>query len=512
MTSDTGALAVEPSNVLAATVYGKRYAVIDIGSNSIRLVVFDAVRRAPLPLFNEKILCGLGRSLHLTGRLDGDGVRQALVNLQRFAELVRAMGIGVVDCVATAAVRDAEDGADFVAEVKRTCKFDVRVLSGAEEAEFSALGVLAGVPDADGVVGDLGGGSLELVRIDQGEVLDQVTLPLGPLRLTAVSDGRKSRAREIIDESLAGVPWLSGLRGKTLYPVGGSWRALARVNMAQQNYPLRVIHRYRLRRSEIASVTSLVARQSRESLAALEGVSRRRLDFLPFGALLMGRVLKVLQPEQVEFSAYGLREGLLYSSLSPAGRAEDPLLSACQEIAERMSRFPAYGAEIVDWTSPLFPGETPEQAHLRHAACLLTDVGWRTHPDYRAEHAFNEVLRSPALHTGHDGRAFLALAVHARYTGRESSDLVRRIERLIDPVDVRRARTVGTAARLAETISGGVPGLIDRFTLQIAKKREVLKLRYQPRDERLVGEIVIKRFEALARVMDLEPKVEADAE
>jgi exopolyphosphatase/guanosine-5'-triphosphate,3'-diphosphate pyrophosphatase len=495
---------------LAITAFGKRYAVIDIGSNSIRLVVFDAIRRAPLPLFNEKILCGLGRGLHVTGRLDTDGVRQALVNLQRFAELVRAMGIQRIDCVATAAVRDAEDGADFVAEVKRTCQLDVRVLSGTEEAELSALGVLAGLPNADGVVGDLGGGSLELVRIDHGEVLDQVTLPLGPLRLNAVSDGRKGRAREIIDEALAELPWLAGLRGKTLYPVGGSWRTLARVNMAQQDYPLRVIHRYRLRRSEIANVTSLVARQSRESLADLAGVSRRRLDFLPLGALVMSRVLKVLQPEQVEFSAYGLREGLLYSNLSASERAEDPLLSACREIAERMSRFPDYGAELVDWTQPLFSDETAVQARLRHAACLLTDIGWRTHPDYRAEHSFNEVLRNPALQTGHHGRSFLALAVHARYTGRESSDLVRRIERLVDGEDVRRARIVGAAARLAETISGGVPGLIDRFTLQPGKKRDLLKLRYQRRDERLIGEIVVKRFEALARVMDLEPKIEPE--
>lgn len=511
MTAKTGTLALDLPAQTAPTGFGQRYAVIDIGSNSIRLVVFDAIRRAPLPLFNEKILCGLGRSLHLTGRLDADGVRQALDNLQRFSELVRAMGVEQVDCVATAAVRDAEDGADFVAEVKRTCNFEVRVLSGTEEAEFSALGVLAGVPEADGVIGDLGGGSLELVRIDRGKVFDQVTLPLGPLRLNAVSEGRKGRAREIIDEALAELPWLKKLKGKTLYPVGGSWRALARVNMAQQNYPLRVIHRYRLRRSEIDNVTNLVARQSRESLAALEGVSRRRLDFLPLGALLMTRVLKVLQPEQVEFSAYGLREGLLYSALSKSGRAEDPLISACHEIAERMSRFPDYGVGLAGWTQSLFPNETPEQARLRHAACLLTDVGWRTHPDYRPAHAFSEVLHNPALQTGHDGRAFLALAVRARYTGRESSDLVRRIERLIDEAEIRRARIVGAAARLAETISGGVPGLIERFTLQPVKKRSLLKLRYRESDERLIGEVVVKRFEALARIMELDPKIERES-
>lgn len=484
-----------------------RYAVIDIGSNSIRLVVFDGIRRTPSALFNEKIFCGLGRSLHSTGRLEPDGIVQALANLQRFAELVDAMGIAEVECVATAAVRDAEDGPEFVAEVKRLCGLDVRVLSGTEEAELSGLGVLAGMPEADGVMGDLGGGSLELVRLKKGTVRDHVTLPLGPLRLAAECGDDKKRAREITDRLLGELKWLDRAQGTALYPVGGSWRGLARVHMAQTNYPLRVIHRYRLRLAEIKDLVGLVAAQSHESLARLEGVSRRRVELLPLGALVMSRLLKILAPTFVEFSAYGLREGMLFSRLSPADRTDDPLISACREIGGRMARFPAHAEELMGWTDSLFPDEPAAEKRLRHAACLLSDIAWRAHPNYRAEQAFREVLRNPALHVDHAGRAYLALALHARHTSGEPGQAVKAILGLIDEEAANRARAIGLAARLGETISAGVPGLIDRFALTVNARREVLKLSHHRDDERLIGEVVVKRFEALARAMDLAPEI-----
>lgn len=485
----------------------ERYAVIDIGSNSIRLVVFDGIRRTPSALFNEKIFCGLGRTLHSTGRLNPDGIAQALANLQRFAELVDAMGVVQVDTVATAAVREAEDGPDFTAQVKRLCGLDVRVLSGAEEAELSGLGVLAGVPEADGVMGDLGGGSLELVRLKKGSVRDHVTLPLGPLRLAAECGNDKKRAREITDRLLGELKWLGRARGTALYPVGGSWRGLARVHMAQKNYPLRVIHRYRLRLGEITDLVGLVAAQSPDSLIRLQGVSRRRVDLLPLGALVMSRLLKILAPKVVEFSAYGLREGMLFARMSEDGRTEDPLISACREIGARMSRFPEHAAELMDWTESLFPEEPADETRLRHAACLLSDIAWRAHPTYRAEHAFREVLRNPALHVDHAGRAYLAIALHARHTSGEPGQAVKAILGLIDDHAAKRARAVGLTARLGETISAGVPGLIDRFALKVHQRRGLLKLSLDRRDERLIGEVVEKRFEALALAMGLEPEI-----
>ena len=249
-------MAEQPSPVEEAVGAEARYGVIDIGSNSIRMVVFEGLRRVPLPMFNERILCGLGSNLHDTGRLDPQGVEQALLNIERFGVLLRSMGVARFDAIATAAVRDAEDGAEFVAEVEGRCGFRVRVLSGAEEAEMAALGVLSGSPEADGVMGDLGGGSLELVHLVDGAIAEQATLPLGPLNLFAASGGRRKRARKIIDEALAELPWLSKMRGRAFYAVGGNWRALAHAHMAHSGYPLNIIHHYRLRRGDLAKIAA----------------------------------------------------------------------------------------------------------------------------------------------------------------------------------------------------------------------------------------------------------------
>ena len=482
-----------------------RYGVVDIGSNSIRLVVFDGLRRVPLPLFNEKVLCGIGRGVRRTGRLDPAGAARALDNLERFGALLRAMEVAAVDAVATAAVRDAADGADFAAAAERRAGFRVRILSGAEEAETSALGVLSGMPDADGLVGDLGGGSLELVRLARGQVAEHATLPLGPLNLAAAANG--GGARDVIDAALAGVPWLKRAAGADLYAVGGNWRALARAHMAWSDYPLRVIHHYRLRRRELAEFAMPIARRGPDSPARLAGVPRRRLDLLPFAALAMARLLRAAKPSHVLFSALGLREGLAHARLPAQCRAGDPLAAACRDIAARAARFPALGAELAEWTAPLFPGESAAERRLRHAACLLGDIGWRVHPDHRAEQACTEVLYAPALYGDHAERAFLARAVFARYGGRGGGGAVA-AERLLAPEEVARARIVGASARLGGTLSGGVSGVIQRFPLSL--DRRALRLSHRPGDRNMLGESVRRRFRALAASMELEPVVRAE--
>ena len=490
-----------------ATGSPERYGVIDIGSNSIRLVVFEGLSRAPLPMFNERILCGLGRGLHDTGRLDPQGVEGALLNIERFGSLLRAMGVARFDAIATAAVRDAEDGAGFAAEVERRCGFRVRVLSGAEEAEMAALGVLSGIPEADGVVGDLGGGSLELVHLVDGVIAEQATLPLGPLNLFAASGGQRKRARKIIDEALAELPWLAKMRGRAFYAVGGNWRALAHAHMAHSGYPLNIIHHYRLRCVDLAKIAELVSRQSRESLAGIRGVSSRRLDLLPLAALVMERLLAAAAPRDVVFSADGLREGLAYARLGERSGNEDPLLSAVGDIHVRTARFPEHAPELLEWTDDLFPEEIASERRLRHAVCLLGDVGWRVHPDYRAAQASAEVLHARTLHVNHRERVFLALAVFSRYTGRETRGELRTVERLLDEETAGRARIMGSAVRLGETLCGGAPGVLGRFSLKPAQRRGALKLKCRRRDRNMLGEVVVRRFEALAALMGLAPEL-----
>jgi len=476
----------------------ERVGIVDIGSNSIRLVVFDRITRAPLLLFNEKVLCGLGRGLDESGRLNEEGVDSALVNLVRFVRLAKTMGVGHLDLLATAAVRDASNGAQFAAAVKRRCGVPVRILSGAEEAKFSALGVVSGTPDADGMMGDLGGGSLELVGLDRGNLGPHVTLPLGPLRVGDAAFGEREQARALIDGHLESVPWLGDLRGRNFYPVGGAWRSLARIHMDQTGHPLHIIQHYRIDRHQAEDLLRVMSRLGRRSLAAISGLPRRRVDTLPFAALLLERLLRLARPDAIIFSAFGLREGYLFSQLPPAQRRQDPLLAAC-EMFDRDGRFGAMGDLLERWTAPLFPDETAEQQRLRRAVCRLSDIAWRDHPDYRAEQSFGQILHLPTGGIDHEQRIFAAAAVAARYAGTMEPVIQQPALRMMDEPTTSRALVLGLALRLAYSFSGATPKLLAGSTLRLTAAKLTLML---PRSGQIMfGEAVGRRLESLGRAL-----------
>jgi exopolyphosphatase/guanosine-5'-triphosphate,3'-diphosphate pyrophosphatase len=485
-----------PSRSPAAPPPEHDIAVVDIGSNSLRLVIYDGARRAARTLFNEKVLCGLGRGLGGSGRLDPEGVELARANLQRFVAMVRALGVRRLDVLATAAVRDAADGPAFVREIEMRHGVEVRVLSGAEEGRLSAWGVLSGIPEAKGVVADLGGGSVELVPVEPGEVGQAVTLPLGPLRLADLAEDEK-RLRETVDRHLATVPWLEAVRPGTFYAVGGAWRALARIHMEQTRYPLHIIQHYTLQRAEAERFLDVVARQSRKSLEKMTAISRKRLEVVPFAARLLARLLRRLEARQLVFSAFGLREGHLHSLLDAEERQRDALIAACAEAAEAQPRFSGDGEALFDWTSPLFSKETPGRQRLRRAAALLSDIAWDEHPDYRAEQALRHALYMPVGAIDHGERAFVAATLYARYGGTIAEhELLRRI---LDEEAVAAARTSGLALRLAYTLTGGVPGLLAGTALVLEEGALTLTL---PADSALrYGESVQRRLDALGRAM-----------
>jgi exopolyphosphatase/guanosine-5'-triphosphate,3'-diphosphate pyrophosphatase len=473
-------------------------AVVDIGSNSLRLVVYDGVRRAARTLINEKVLCGLGRGLGSTGRLNADGVAQAFENLRRFVELARAVGARRLDLLATAAVREAADGKDFAAEIERRFGVRVRVLSGPEEGRLSALGVLSGIPGANGIVGDLGGGSVELVPVAKGEAQAAATLPLGPLRLADLA-GDDKRLREAIDTHLATVPWLADAPKDAFYAVGGAWRALARIHMEQTRYPLHIIQQYALPRAEAEKFLDIVARQSRKSLEKITTVSKKRLDVVPLAARMLARLLRRIEARHLVFSATGLREGHLYALLGPAEQRADPLIAACLDTARADPRFDGGGSDrLFAWADPLFPGETAARRRLRRAAALLGDVAWHEHPDYRAEQALRHALFMPVTGVDHGERVFLAAALHARYGGGMASE-PHPAFKLLDEEALAAARLVGLALRLGYTLSGGVPALLAGSGLALTDAALVLTLSAESAGR--FGESVQRRLDALARAL-----------
>lgn len=481
-----------------------RVGIIDIGSNSIRLVVYDRQSRAPMQIFNEKVLCGLGRGLERTGRLQIESMAIAQTNLLRFVAVARAMKVTDLDVVATAAVRDAVNGRDFVAEMERRCRVGVRILSGGAEARLSALGVISAIPEAAGVMGDLGGGSLELVEVGQGRIGRHATMPLGPLRLADLAGGDRNRARLAIDGQLKRLTWLKRLKGRTLYAVGGSWRSIARAHMVAVDYPLHVIHNYRIERDELARFLVAVERRRRRGLP---GASRRRAESLPLAALVLQRIIKLARPKRVVFSAFGLREGCLYDRLPARRRTDDPLIEACTTIAQHAGRFSPHGDELAAWMAPLFKQEDDEARRLRHAACLIGDIAWDEHPDYRPEHAYMRILRLPVVGIDHPGRAFLALAVRVRYEGIVEGPVPVEARALLGLRAIRRAVVMGLALRLGHTLSGGTAGLVERTRLSLADGALVLAV---PRAHlALIADVVQRRFEALAAALGKAARIAA---
>lgn len=478
-----------------------RVAVIDIGSNSLRLVVFDKRSRCPVPVFNEKAQPGLGKGLERYGHLNPDGIQDALINIRRFVTLAQAMGVDSISLLATAAVRDAKDGALFAAQIEKQTGQKVEIVTGEGEARLSAQGVLAGIPGADGIMGDLGGGSLELVHLDEGQIREQVTLPLGPLRLAEATNGDLDAAQKLIDRQFEKLDWLTKVKGKTFYPVGGTWRSMARIHMEQTRYPLHVIHEYRMTRRQTEDLAGVLAHLGKKSLNNVAGISRRRLETVPLGALVLERLLKAVKPECVLFSAYGLREGYLFGTLDKTAQAGDPLLVGCADLAGADGRFGSVSDQIDDWLAPLFRSEGKARARLREAACLLSDIAWREHPDYRAEHAFLRVLRLPVAGITHPERVVLALIIAIRYGGNMEAPIAQGVLGLLGDDDRDFAQRAGTSLRLAYALSAGTEHMLHLTTIERRNDRIELHL---PKDgEALFGEAVQRRLDAVGRAFKL---------
>ena len=477
-------------------------AVIDIGSNSVRLVVYDGQTRTPIPLHNEKAICALGKGLEKTGRLNPDGVKMAFDTVGRFVKIARALGAGDIEALATAAVRDAADGKDFVGTIVRRTKIKVQILTGKQEAERSALGVLCGIPEADGIVADLGGGSLELVKVGNRKMSEHTTMPLGLLRLNEAAEGDRGKALALIDKALAKHKWVTKQKDRTLYAVGGAWRALARVCIAQMNYPLHVLDNFTLERQQATALFEVISRLGQKSLEQIKGVSRSRLATLPLAAAVLERLLDVAKPRTLVFSIYGMREGQFFKDLPANVRKQDPILSLAEEMARAAGRSIEAGHESFKWMNALFKGESAKQAKLRRAACLLRDVWWTEHPDYRAEQAFLRVLRLPFLGLDHEDRAALALTLYYRYQTEASEPIIEQAHALLADSRIQRIQTIGLAMRLAYALSAGAPGWVSRTSLKIDGEKLILRVpagepmfkagSYARRLDRLAGHLGLK--------------------
>ncbi|MEI8275115.1 MAG: exopolyphosphatase [Hyphomicrobiales bacterium] len=485
-------------------------AVIDIGSNSVRLVIYEGLTRSPAPIFNEKVLAGLGRQVQTTGLLAQDAINTALAALVRFRALCDIQHVTKIWAIATAACRDARNGRAFIAEAERICGAKIEILSGKREAHLTALGVVSGIYKPDGIVGDLGGGSLELVDVHGTRVRHGLTLPLGGLALQDLTGKSIKKAEKLVADSFKGLEILGEGEGRTFYAVGGTWRALARLHMWQTGYPFHVMHNYRISAREALDFSRLVHRVDTETLSKIEVVNAARRPLLAYAALVLENLVRTIKPKEVIISVLGVREGLLYSLLNAKERGLDPLIAAAADLNVLRSRSPRHGEELKSWTDRFIASsgleESADERRLRHAACLLGDIGWRAHPDYRGEQSMNIIAHGAFVAVNHPSRAYLALSVYFRHAGLSEEDLSPRLRELATTHILDRARVLGAAMRVAYILTAGQSGVLGHVPMQV--KRGKLVLRLPGAYGKLASDRLYSRLRQLARLVGREPSIE----
>lgn len=484
-----------------------RVGVVDVGSNSVRLVVYEALSRSPAYFFNEKVLCGLGADLTATGRLSPEGKVRAMAALRRFAALAARMDIDTLDGVATAAVREAVDGQDFVEEVERETGLKLRVASGEDEARLAAQGVIMGWPDAEGLVADLGGASLELSRVGLGQVGRGVTLPLGPLRLMGIDGGAAAQVA-LIDAAFGTVRGVLGAPGGKIYLVGGAWRALAKMHMTRIGYPIQVLHEFELPAAEMLALAEEVAAMEPDVLARQMSSSRDRIAVTPAASRVLAGLIRAAKPDRVAVSAFGLREGVLYEHLPEALRQQDPLLSAARHMERRLARFPGFGAELAAFVWPMFPSAGLARRRLIEAACVLNDVAWNAHPDYRDQAVFESVYRANLSGIGHAERAWIGAVLRHRYKSGGAGRPPAPALALLSETEQADARLLGRTIRLGAMLTGSAPGVLPSCRLVV--EPDALILRLGPAAAALAGEVVEKRVASVAESIGRAPRIEVD--
>ncbi len=486
----------------------ERVGVVDVGSNSVRLVVFDGAARSPAYFYNEKVLAGLGQGLAKTGRLNPEGRARALAALKRFAALAKGMRLPSLTCVATAAVREAEDGAEFQAEVERATGLKLWVIDGQEEARLSAQGVLLGWPEAEGLVCDIGGNSMELAEVSKGKVGRRVTSPLGPFRLQQVKGGRKGVA-DFIRAEVEKLVEAMGSGHDRIYLVGGSWRAFARLDMERRNYPMTVLHEYRMGPQSVLQTVHWIAENDLDALRAKTGTSAARMELVPLASQVLRQLVLTFHPKEIDVSSYGIREGLLYEQMPERLRVRDPLIEACRHAERTSARMPGFGKKLYNFLLPLYGSASADKRRIVRAACLLHDTTWRAHPDYRAEVCFDNATRANLGGLSHAERVFLGLALLHRYKNSRAGSRLEPLFGLLTDRQIKEAEVLGKAMRFGAMFAIRSPE--EAGTLQWRPKKKVLELVLNPDAEALFGEVAEARFRSLAESLGAQPAVSVAA-
>ena len=486
----------------------RQQAVIDIGSNSVRLIVYHITGRSIVPRINEKVMAGLGNGVSETGKLYPEGVKSALTALSRYEAICASIGVTDIRAIATAAVREADDGKNFCDEVLDTTGIRVRVLTGAEEAHFAALGVVAALRKPTGLIGDLGGSSLELVKCNEGKLATGKTYRVGPLALQAASKSSPADIQARIDKELQSQGKIP--KADVFYAVGGAWRAFAKVYMHYKHYSLHVLQSYSIPADEAVALCDLLIDPKSKVQSLAKSVAGKRYANLNLTAQALKSVLLACGANRMTISAYGVREGLVFDSMEEEYKGLDPMLAGITSLARPdtsqvhfSSGLREFMQGVLSTLEPVFGEDGKIDMRLITACFILADIGAIMHPDHRADIARQIVLRGPYTGIDHAGRVFMGLVTGFRYN--RKFHLTQLENNTLSVEQVQRAKEIASLIRVAAEFSCRTERILKRGYLSVEDGKLILNIR--PRYKQLVSESVLRRLGQAANILGLEPEV-----
>jgi len=475
-----GGLAAASPTPTSATA--QRIAAIDIGSNSIRQIVADVSADGTIRVIDEmKAAPRLGRGVTRSRCLDDAAMDDAIASLGRMATLARTLGTAQIAVVATSAVRDAENGAAFLARVRRETGLRPRLLDGEAEARLAFRSALAHFELGRGraVVMDIGGGSLELALSAEGVVERLESFPFGAIRLSEeFLAGRPpgkglKKLRRHVRHAIKKVLPVRDWRGAEVIGSGGTFTNLAGMHLARQGVRARSVHGTRIPRHEVELLLERLAGMPVAERLAVPGLNAGRADIIVAGLAVAAEVLARVEPRELTASAFGIREGLLLESARVTPLIADPgeaRARAVQAFAERCHAELPHARQVREMALQLFDavghriGCAPEDRQTLADAALLHDVGYHINYERHHKHSFHLILHADLLGIAPDEQQVIAHV--ARYHRGRTPRRQHTLWWALGRATRERIRRLAALLRIADGLDRGHAGAVERLKVR----------------------------------------------
>lgn len=477
-------------------------AVIDIGSNSIRLVMYDKLGRYPYPLFDERVAAKLGDGLDKTGKIDTSNSKMALEALSRFAQILKSLDPNKIIVVATAVLRRAKNAQGFLKSAEKILNHKIDVITPEEEALFMVNGLTNGMPDLTGLVVDLGGGSTEIAYVKKGEILNSTSLAIGHLS-TISSD----KIRQKINE----VSWLKKLNGQHLFGIGGSFRAIGNTYLRNSNYPVKILHGLHIKSEERDGIIAKLENGDRPP-----GIPQGRHASIGMAATIIRHLFDAANCNDLVISGTSIRDGLVLSFQKANYKKRDPLHLVCKELANKNSRIAGEGKLIHKFLKKaatasaemvLKKSELQHKKRLIRAVCLLANICWHEPSEKRGKIAFERILSLPVYGLSHKERVWLGMALFHRYEGiRTPLNSITSADKILTSSEQQYALAIGLGLRFTSIFCAGYVDFLSDAKLSVSGKRLIIFLKQDMID--LMDFHSKRRFQTFAETLSLQSEIQ----